>query len=196
MKKSVVPILCLGLIALAMCGMYVTAASRAQSADSRDEPTPAVTYSQLDDLQEEPPEDDTLESEVWDIPSQTIQADESGVLVIRERLFIQQCNDVYLNPDEYVGRTVRLEGIYDEFPDEESGETFRYVIRYGPGCCGNDGMAGFEFKYDGEASPRQDDWIEATGTVELAGPVDEEYVILRLSSLKIMDKRGAEFVSN
>jgi uncharacterized membrane protein YcgQ (UPF0703/DUF1980 family) len=118
------------------------------------------------------------------------------ILHIRDKFFIQQCNDIYLNPDEYIGRTVKLEGIYDEYADEESGETLRYVIRYGPGCCGNDGVAGFEFTYNGEQKPKMDDWIEATGTVDIADPDDYGYVVLRLSELKIMDKRGMEYVSD
>jgi uncharacterized membrane protein YcgQ (UPF0703/DUF1980 family) len=121
---------------------------------------------------------------------------DAKVLHIRDKFFIQQCNDIYLNPDEYTGRTVRLEGIYDEYVDEENGETTRYVIRYGPGCCGNDGVAGFEFTYDGEQRPKMDDWIEATGTVDIEAYEGEGYVVLRLSELKIMDKRGMEYVTD
>jgi uncharacterized membrane protein YcgQ (UPF0703/DUF1980 family) len=122
----------------------------------------------------------------------------SGPMVeIRDKFFIQQCNDIYLNPTEYMGRTVKLEGIYDEFKDDESGLVERFVIRYGPGCCGNDGVAGFEFFYDGSTAPKQDDWVEVTGTVDMKrGDDGEEYLVLAPSELKVMAKRGQEFVEN
>ena len=121
----------------------------------------------------------------------------AGIFEIRDKFFIQQCNDIYLNPDKYMGRMVKLEGIYDEFKNEEKDRPERYVIRYGPGCCGNDGVAGFEFFYDGQALPKQDDWIEVTGTVDMiTGDDGEEYLVLAKSDLKVMAKRGREFVEN
>ncbi|MDR1515225.1 MAG: hypothetical protein LBS45_05980 [Synergistaceae bacterium] len=125
------------------------------------------------------------------------RADRGAIVEIKDKFFIQQCNDIYLNPDEYVGRTVRLEGIYDEFKDDENGWTERFVIRYGPGCCGNDGVAGFEFLYDGPTAPKQDDWVEVTGTVDMKkGDDGEEYLVLASSKLRVMDKRGQEYVEN
>ena len=125
------------------------------------------------------------------------RANPGPVVQIRDKFFIQQCNDIYLNPAEYMGRMVRLEGIYDEFKDEENGRTERYVIRYGPGCCGNDGVAGFEFFYDGQAAPKQDDWVEVTGTVDMiTGDDGEEYLVLAQSELSVMSERGQEFVEN
>ena len=121
---------------------------------------------------------------------------EPEVIVIREKLFIQQCNDVYLNPNDYLGRTIRLEGIYGELPGEKNGEILSYVYRVGPGCCGYDGVAGFRVLYGGASKPRQGAWVEATGTVELLPPNAEDVVALRLSQLKVLEKRGAEYVTN
>jgi hypothetical protein len=195
-KRQIVPFVCLGLIAFAMYGMYATASREATAASPPEDTAPVYASLGIDDLEEPSLALEDLQLPLEEIPRSAPTADESGILMIREKLFIQQCNDVYLNPDEYVGRTIRLEGIYDEYLDEESGETSRYVIRYGPGCCGYDGMAGFEFMYDGETKPKQDDWIEATGIVELVGPESESYVVLRLSGLRVMDTRGEEYVSN
>ena len=112
-------------------------------------------------------------------------------------MFIQQCNDIYLNPEDYLGRQVKLEGIYEEAADEESGQVSRYVIRYGPGCCGNDGVAGFECVFHTDALPKQGDWIEVVGTVALAlDPDDLEYVLLDPAGLTVKTQRGAEFVEN
>ncbi|MDR1099873.1 MAG: hypothetical protein LBL28_05265, partial [Treponema sp.] len=63
---------------------------------------------------------------------------------IKEKMFIAQTNDVYLNPEDYLGKTIKLEGLFKV--EQYVGEDKRYcfVLRYGPGCCGNDGSAGFE----------------------------------------------------
>jgi uncharacterized membrane protein YcgQ (UPF0703/DUF1980 family) len=117
------------------------------------------------------------------------------VVEISEKMFIAQCNDVYLNPDDYQGKAIKLEGIYSSYVDSKSGNAYHYVMRYGPGCCGNDGSAGFEFLYDGEM-PKPDDWIEVTGTVEKVTEDDMEYIVLRASKVTVLDVRGVEFVSN
>ncbi|MDR1875726.1 MAG: hypothetical protein LBQ90_12035 [Synergistaceae bacterium] len=124
-------------------------------------------------------------------------AGDSKIFEIREKMFIEQCNDIYLNPDDYAGRRIKLEGIYEENVDEESGEIFRYVFRYGPGCCGNDGVAGFECVVEPGALPKRGDWVEAIGTVEVGQDADGlDYVVLKPSRLTVMEKRGAEYVNN
>lgn len=118
------------------------------------------------------------------------------ILEIKDKMFIAQCNDIYLNPDDYKGRTVKLEGIYDEYTDTESGKTYHYIIRYGPGCCGNDGVAGFEFFYDGNI-PEPNDWIEVLGTIEIVDRDDGyQSVVIHLSKITVLEERGEEFVYN
>lgn len=117
------------------------------------------------------------------------------VVEISEKMFIAQCNDVYLNPDDYQGKLIQIEGIYMSYTDSDSGNAYHYVMRYGPGCCGNDGTAGFEFIYDGEM-PKQEDWIEVIGTVEKVKENDTEYIVLRASKVTVLNVRGAEFVNN
>jgi uncharacterized membrane protein YcgQ (UPF0703/DUF1980 family) len=123
-------------------------------------------------------------------------ADSEEVLEIGEKFFIQQCNDIYYNPESYEGTVVKLEGIYDEYFDEYRGETSHAVYRNGPGCCGNDGVAGFVFQYDG-AFPTQNDWVEVTGIVELE-TYDDGFVnvILKATDVDVKAERGAEFVKN
>jgi uncharacterized membrane protein YcgQ (UPF0703/DUF1980 family) len=123
-------------------------------------------------------------------------ADEAEVFEIGEKFFIQQCNDIYYNPQSYEGTVVKLEGIYDEYFDEYIGATSHAVFRNGPGCCGNDGVAGFVFTYDG-TFPAKDDWIAVTGTVRLE-TYDDGYinVVLDATDVTVKDERGAEFVKN
>jgi hypothetical protein len=74
------------------------------------------------------------------------------------------------------------------------------VIRYGPGCCGNDGNAGFEVAWDnqdtaGGAYPDLDAWVEASGVLRTYEEDGYPYLYLALSSLNVLDSRGAEFVT-
>lgn len=121
--------------------------------------------------------------------------DMNNIIEIKERMFINQCNDVYLNPDDYRGKVIKLEGIYDGFTDEETGEKLNFVFRYGPGCCGYDGVAGFEFNYNGNI-PNPQDWIEVVGVVEILEIDNYETVRLNAISLNVLNKRGKEFVAN
>lgn len=126
-----------------------------------------------------------------------LPADEGGVIEITEKLFIAQTNDMYLNAPDYLGRTIKYEGIYKNSADwpEPPDPAIHFVIRYGPGCCGYDGEAGFEVRWDGEY-PNPDDWVEVVGVLR-----EEEYqsgykiLYVDVTSLTVKEERGAEFVA-
>jgi len=117
-----------------------------------------------------------------------------NIVEIKERMFVTQVNDVYLNSEDYIGKTIKLEGVFKNVKSYE-GDQYCYVIRYGPGCCGNDGIVGFEIKWDeGNAKPypKDDSWVESTGVLKQYEV--EGYLYLDLISLNVLNKRGAETV--
>jgi hypothetical protein len=132
-------------------------------------------------------------------------------LEIKDKLFIAQTNDVYLNPEDYMGKTIRLEGLFkvEQYVGEE--KRYCFVLRYGPGCCGNDGSAGFEVAWGkpqpytgpgsvktlppGPAYPSVDAWVEAVGVLDTYEEDGYPYLFLNLLSLAEKEERGAEFVS-
>lgn len=119
------------------------------------------------------------------------------IIDITEKMFIAQTNDIYLNAEDYLGKTFRYEGIYKnnlEWKAEEE-DAIHFVIRYGPGCCGYDGEAGFEVRWNG-AWPQIDDWVEVIGVLkEDTYPSGMKILYLELSSITVKEERGAEFVS-
>jgi len=124
------------------------------------------------------------------------------VLDIREKMFVAQINDIYLNLDDYLGRAIRFQGIFkreyivSEYGDVEA-EPFYYVIRYGPGCCGYDANVGFEVSWPkGSVKPYPDDnaWVEAVGTLTADKKDSMLYLYLKLRSLTVMATRGKETV--
>jgi uncharacterized membrane protein YcgQ (UPF0703/DUF1980 family) len=123
-------------------------------------------------------------------------ASTKDVIDIKEKMFISQVNDVYVNPEDYLGKTIKLEGIFKM--EQGYDKSYCFVLRYGPGCCGYDGNVGFEVAWDKEKEkpyPGDDSWVEATG--ELKSYEEDEYskfLYLDLVSLNVLDKRGMETV--
>ena len=113
------------------------------------------------------------------------------VVEIRDKMFLTQTDEIYLNAGDYIGRTIRYEGIYTSFPTMPGQEAMHMVFRRAPGCCGNDGSAGFLVTWDGEY-PNPNAWVQIEGVLE--SPAEGKLVV-RASSLSVLEKRGQEFVT-
>ncbi|MDR3288048.1 MAG: hypothetical protein LBT22_01320 [Peptococcaceae bacterium] len=123
-----------------------------------------------------------------------VAAPSGKVVEIREKLFVAQTNDIYYNPEDYLGKTIKYEGIFYVYEDSESGATYYSVIRYGPGCCGIDKYAGFEVRWE-QDYPRHDDWVEVAGVLEEYEEDGGKYLRLAVTSLTVLPTRGEEYVS-
>jgi len=141
-----------------------------------------------------PPEPSSPTREAVAPHSAEIEAPTGDLVEIKEKVFIAQTNDIYLNPEEYLGKTIKYQGIYKNLTLEETGETIHYVIRYGPGCCGYDGEAGFEVAWAG-GWPQVDDWCEVVGVLEIYEHNGMRYLRVALDSLIVLEERGAEYVT-
>lgn len=108
------------------------------------------------------------------------------VLEIKERVFVSLINEIYINAEDYVGKKIRLQGVFEKFTDEETGEKFYSVTRRGPGCCGSDLNPGFEVVWD-KKYPQQNVWVDVTGVLEI---YDKGYVRLRLTELTVLPEDG------
>jgi uncharacterized membrane protein YcgQ (UPF0703/DUF1980 family) len=122
------------------------------------------------------------------------------MIEIKEKMFIAQTNEIYLNPEDYLGKTIKLQGLFKSEQYPGAAAPYCFVLRYGPGCCGNDGNAGFEVAWDQRYTlktpyPTPDDWVEATGVLSTYEEDGFPYFYLALASLTVLDERGAEYVS-
>jgi len=122
----------------------------------------------------------------------------ADIVEIKEKMFIAQVNDIYNNAEDYLGKTIKLEGILKKEQYYQDEGPYCFVIRYGPGCCGYDGNVGFEIRWDKERTqqyPDAESWVEAAGVLK---SYEEDgymqYLYLDLSSLNILRKRGSEVV--
>jgi uncharacterized membrane protein YcgQ (UPF0703/DUF1980 family) len=124
-----------------------------------------------------------------------VKKSDDEIVEIQEKFFITQCNEIYLNLDEYIGKTLKLEGFCDIYSDPETGKDKHFVVRKGPGCCGNDGIAGFEFIFDGEL-PAKNQWLEVVGKLGTVKENGIENIVIKAEHVTVKKTRGAEFVAN
>ena len=119
---------------------------------------------------------------------------QSDLIEITERMFIGQVNEIYANPGDYLGKTVKLEGIFKMY---DAGDAIYYhVVRYGLDPCCGDANIGFEVVLSGDEDPPEpDSWVLATGILKTEQVNDFfSFLYLDLSSLTVLNERGAEFV--
>ena len=127
-------------------------------------------------------------------PSQPAPSTQSATvdIDITEKFYVAYINELYTNTDDYLGKTVRLEGMYTA--ETFDGITYNYVYRVGPGCCGNDGdMCGFEFVMNGY-SPKEGDWVRVTGTLTRVKEGGINFLYLANSKVEVLETRGLENV--
>lgn len=111
-------------------------------------------------------------------------------LVIGDDYFITQLNDIYYNMDDYIGREIEIEG----FP--LSYEEYKFIGRYGPGCCSNDGYAYIEYEYNKELQLTDEkDWIRVIGIIKKGKYEGEDYIYIDAASVEKMEVRGIDTVS-
>jgi len=125
-----------------------------------------------------------------------LKGEASDTIKIDEKMFIAQVNDVYLNAEDYQGKKIKLEGVFLQSTGEKP---YYFVVRYGPACCGNDGIVGFEVAWAKEKEqpyPAADSWVEAEGVLKSYEDEEEGYTLsyIDLSSLNVLAKRGSENV--
>ena len=118
---------------------------------------------------------------------------DSGIIEIKDKMFVAQTNDIYYNTEDYLGKTIKYEGIFSAYEVPEAGMVYYSVIRYGPGCCGIDANAGFEVIWDGEY-PKENDWVLVEGVLEEYEEEGTFYLRLLLNSLEVLPIRGEEYV--
>jgi hypothetical protein len=121
-------------------------------------------------------------------------SDPDDLLVVGDKMFVGQMNDIYLNPDDYLGRKIRYEGFFTWFDNEETGQRYYCLVRNGPGCCGYDSLVGFEVDWAGE-KPEDDDWCEVEGAIDTYEEDGLDYIVIRADSLEVLPYRGVDTVA-
>ena len=125
--------------------------------------------------------------------TENLTADTNNILDIKDNFFIEQTNDIYYNLNDYLGKTIRIEGFISNYKDN-NGDICYAVIRNTPGCCGNDGVAGLDIRYDKEY-PELKKWVEIIGVIGKDISYDSEIPAIQVTSIKEKEE-GKSFVTN
>lgn len=134
-----------------------------------------------------------LEGQVRNTMKEETKKTSNKTVEVKDNFFIEQTTDMYLNLDDYIGKTVKIEGLIYQYKDD-TGDICYAVVRNTPGCCGNDGLAGLDIRYDGEY-PKIDTWVEVQGIIGRDIVFGEDVPAVRVTSMKETEK-GKTFVTN
>jgi len=133
-------------------------------------------------------------TEIWEKP---VFGD---VVEIQEKYFIQQFNDMYANPDEYNGKTIKFEGMLDMWQDFQDESVTHYIVyrKKTSACCGAIDRRGLYIEYDGE-KPDPDDWVAVEGILKIvdyeSGMFDMVLADAKMT-VKPPQERGEDIVYN
>ena len=124
--------------------------------------------------------------------------------IIGTEYFDTTINDMYLYPDNYVGKKIEIEGFY------LVSEPYTFVGRYStssvcPYCTG--GFSYIQYEFDGkieETLKDQETWIKLIGTWEKGkmnygteeNPYYDDYYYLKVLNFEIMNEKGEDTVKN
>lgn len=122
------------------------------------------------------------------------KVDFENIVEITDNYFIEQTNDVFYNMDEYVGKSIKMEGYIYTYEDPESGETCYAVVRNTPGCCGADGLAGLDIRTT-EKCPADKTWVEVIGIVGKETVYGDEIPVIKVASMTQKEEETG-FVTN
>ena len=125
--------------------------------------------------------------------TQKLEPNMDNILEIKDNFFIQQTNDMYYNLNDYLGKTIKIEGFVTNYKDN-NGDICYGVVRNTPGCCGADGLAGLDIRYDGEY-PEIDTWVEVIGVLGKDISYDAEIPAIQVTSIRAKEE-GTTFVTN
>lgn len=121
-------------------------------------------------------------------------AKSTKIIELTDKFYVTYINDIFYNQDDYLGKTLRLQGAYMKATynlGNSKKKQIDFVYRNGPGCCGNDGaMCGFEFENTNKVTLKDDDWIEVTGVLETYEENGLSFLRLANCTVTVMKKRG------
>ena len=120
-------------------------------------------------------------------------------VVLTDNYYDTTINDMWLNPDSYIGKTVQIEGMYlENLP-------YTFVGRYSesnlcPNCPA--GYSYFEYQLNGELNRKftdEKEWIKVIGKFAVGNDASTNYTdfyYLDVLTLEVMNERGQETINN
>jgi len=89
---------------------------------------------------------------------------EDEIYVVSDRFFALQMEEIMLEPENFMGRTIRYTGMFSPLFWEETGGTYYHVLRFDD-CCGPILPLGFEVNLNNIPAVTPWAWVEVTGVL-------------------------------
>jgi uncharacterized membrane protein YcgQ (UPF0703/DUF1980 family) len=108
---------------------------------------------------------------------------EENIIEITDPYFDEQVQQIKRNRNDFLGRTIRFEGMFSSFVWQ--GEIYFTVARGGAGgCCG---MHGFEVYLNEFSRFADETWVEVTGILEEFNVAGTPQTFLRLNVIELRE---------
>lgn len=134
------------------------------------------------------------DGKLYSFSNETINAD----IVIGDNYFDTQINDMYLNPKNYEGKTIEIEGMFLD------GQPYTFVGRFStsnicPYCP--TGYSYIEYQWDGDELELtdQETWLKIIGKLEKGNDATsyyQDFYYIKAFSVEIMNEKGQDTVNN
>ena len=116
--------------------------------------------------------------------------DNDGTVVISERFFVNELEEIVFNHERYLGRTIQFEGLFKTVHLDNVDR--HLVLRYRfDECCNEEMPIGLEVVMNEFQAFDADAWVEVIGTLELL----DGFLVIQVTSITELDERGQELVS-
>lgn len=194
MKKKIILVSLLsGLSILAGCSLYGRNKIEEDrtSTESVQEQVHEETGEEL--KQSVVPENDESINIEKDENNAVISDDGNNNIEIKDDTFITQMDDIYTKLDNYIGKTIKVEG----FIGDIEGDNFKLLRLYDMFHFNHydEVTVGINAVYEGEI-PAEDSWVEITGTIGSKNIDGQEKPIVNVSRLERKFTEGQKKVYN
>lgn len=116
-------------------------------------------------------------------------------ITIQDDTFVTQMEDIFINLDDYIGKTVTFEGFVMPLDEEEKQYGITRFYEQDHGDHSHTLLVGLVCSYDG-TWPAQDTWVEVTVAIDKAESEDGVTPIGIIQELIVKEERGLATVTN
>ncbi len=122
------------------------------------------------------------EEHIYDEMMQGTEGVDVDLTVLSATMVYTEVYNMMVSPQEYIGKTIRMEGSYAPYHDEETGKDYSAcIIQDATQCCSQ----GIEFELEGKKSyPKEGDDICVTGVFKTYKEGEATYCILKNAKLE------------
>lgn len=147
------------------------------------------------------PETSTTSEEVVSTPTldtnslEEASTNDNTSITIQDDTFFTQMEDIFVNLDDYIGKTVTFEGFVMPTGEEEHPYGITRFYEEDHGDHSHTLLIGLVCSYDG-TWPAQDTWVEVTVTIDKVDGELGATPIGMIQQLTIKEERGLDTVTN